>query len=224
MLRDARRAVRRDVETVRRRHLEPEAAARFAAIYESSFPRAERDDTDHLLASVAAGERACYLASLDGTVVGLAVVFPLAGPGLAFLEYMAVEESHRSAGIGSAILARLHSDLPGAFEAARGVVLEVERPQDADGAERTLRERRIGFYLRNGYVAVDCAPRFRAPALDGSSEVLRYALCWARLAAEAPRRLAGGDLQAAVSAILIESYELERDDPLVREVIDELAC
>lgn len=208
------------MKVARCERLSPDVAKQFSSIYEASFPPAERDDTGQLIASIEAGERSCYLASLDGSVVGLAVIFPLDGVGIAFLEYMAVDETHRDRGIGSAMLVSLHEQL----NEARGIVLEAERAQDADGDERRLRERRIAFYVRNGYVEVECAPHYRAPDLEQDDATVAFTLCWRPLADGVPAQLSGDLLRRCVTAILTQSYELDPDDPLVEGVLADLAC
>jgi ribosomal protein S18 acetylase RimI-like enzyme len=203
--------------------LDSGVADRFAEIYELSFPPSERDDTEDLVASIAAGERLCYIARRNGELIGFAVAFSLDGLSVALLEYLAVAPQERNAGVGGALLTHLRTNL-GSDGGALGMVLEVEPPQEADGEESTLRERRIGFYLRHGASVVRCAPRYRTPNLEREDETVPFTLLWVPLSTEAPAELAGGHLRRCVEAILTESYELSRDDPLVREVVDDLAC
>jgi ribosomal protein S18 acetylase RimI-like enzyme len=198
-------------------------ADRFAEIYELSFPPSERDDTADLLASIGAGERLCYIARRDGELIGFAVVFSLDGLSIALLEYLAVAPQERDAGVGGALLTHLRTNL-GSDSGATGMVLEVEPPDEAHGEEGTLRERRLGFYLRHGATVVECAPLYRTPNLEGKDETVPFTLLWVPLSSGASAELAGTQLRRCVEAILTESYELSRDDPLVREVVDDLAC
>jgi GNAT superfamily N-acetyltransferase len=208
----------------RRTRLDPGAAQRFAEIYEQSFPPSERDDTAHLLASIAAGKRLCYVAARDGVLVGLAVVFGLDDDlSVALLEYMAVAPQERNAGIGGALITHLRRSL-GSDLGALGMVLEVELPAEAEGEERALRERRVGFYMRHGASTVECAPRYRTPNFEREDETVPFTLLWVPLSDEAPAELVGSHLRRSVEAILTESYGLGVDDPLVREVVDDLAC
>jgi GNAT superfamily N-acetyltransferase len=211
------------VTVERQARLDPGAAARFAEIYELSFPPEERGDTAALLGGIAVGERLCYVASSDEELIGLAVVFVLDEISVALLEYMAVAPQTRNSGVGSALFTHLRTNL--LFDAgASGMIFEVEPPEEADGEERTLRERRIGFYLRNGASVVDRAPRYRTPNLAGDDAPVPFKLMWVPLADEAPAELAGSFLSRCVETILTESYELSPDDPLVLEVVDDLAC
>jgi GNAT superfamily N-acetyltransferase len=197
---------------------DPRVRDAFAAIYEESFPPSEREDTAALLASLD-GRRRGYLAWTDGDPVGLAVVFRLEGPRVEFLEYLAVEARRRSRGVGARMLEQLRPELDG----ADGVLFEVERPEDATGPAREVCERRIAFYLRNGAVVVECAPRYLAPDLEDKSKTVPYTLLWIPLADDAPAP-AGARLRESVRAVLTQSYGLDEDDPLVAEVADGLAC
>jgi GNAT superfamily N-acetyltransferase len=196
------------------------AAAAFAAIYEESFPASERDATDDLLASIEAGRRDGYVASEDGVTVGMAVVLRLEGPPVAFLEYIAVDPRRRSRGIGADMLRQLRLELGG----LAGILLELEPPEGASGEERVTRERRLDFYLRNGAAIVDCAPRFRAPNLERPDEQIAFTLVWLPLAREGEPPPSGPFLRESVAAILTQSYELDAADPLVAEVVADLAC
>ncbi len=75
-------------------------------------------------------------------------VFELPARGAVWLlDYLAVRQTARGAGIGSRFLRELRPRLAG----AEAVVLEIERADRArNEAERSVRERRRRFYLRNG--------------------------------------------------------------------------
>jgi ribosomal protein S18 acetylase RimI-like enzyme len=207
----------------RQARLDPGAADRLAGIYEVSFPPSERENTADLVASIAAGERLLYVARRDAELIGFAVVFSLDDLSVALLEYLAVDPQERNAGVGGALLTHLRTNL-GSDSGALGMVLEVEPAEEVDREESTLRKRRIGFYLRHGASVVECAPRYRTPNLERRGETVPFTLLWVPLSTEAPQKLAGTHLRRCVEAILTESYELSRDDPLVREVVDDLAC
>ncbi len=65
---------------------------------------------------------------------------------LLLLDYFAVMESLRGKGRGSEIIALMKENLG----KNRTIFLEVEEPAAEDEKERSLQERRIQFYLRNG--------------------------------------------------------------------------
>jgi GNAT superfamily N-acetyltransferase len=194
----------------------------FIRIYEESFPRSERDDTEALLASIEAGSRFCMVAHRNHELIGLAVLLALAELDIQFLEYFAVDSRLRSLGIGAQFLGHLGTELQSAPSPALGIVFEVDQPEHADGEERRLRQRRIEFYKRNGAVLVECAPAYRAPNLEHKG-TLPSSLMWLPLNPHI-RRLGGDLLKKCVLAILTQSYELRSDDPLVHDVISELIC
>jgi len=206
----------------RREHFDAVAKATFAAVYQASFPASEREDTDSLLASIADGQRVCDVATIDSAVVGLAVSKSLSVPGTGALEYLAVDPEHRNRGLGAQFLAVLRQRLMAAQGPSLGYILEVERPEDADGAEQELRRRRIGFYERNGASVIACAPEYRAPDLAGPGS-LRYVLMW--LPAAGPQAPPMGTLlRELLTAVLTESYMLDPDDALVERNLMRLAC
>jgi GNAT superfamily N-acetyltransferase len=171
-----------------------------------------------LLASVLDGSRDCYLAADGDQLLGLAVVLPLHGCPVAFLEYLAVAPTARNAGIGARILAYLRQLSGTAQPGIDGIIFEVDRPQDGtDRGERSLRERRIGFYQRNGAALLEAGKNYRAPALEGDG-TLAYLLMWLPVA---PGALppAGARLKAYVRAMFTQSYELGEGTALVAELV-----
>lgn len=71
-------------------------------------------------------------------------------------DYLAIAEGHRGEGLGSVFLRQLAERLRG----ADCVVGEVEDPDKArDEETRIERERRLQFYLRNGYLKTDLTAR-----------------------------------------------------------------
>jgi ribosomal protein S18 acetylase RimI-like enzyme len=202
--------------------LSPAEREAFVAIFENSFPPDERDDPDQLLATIARGERRCYLAAADRAVLGLAVVLPLPSESMNLLEYLAVDQARRNAGIGSALLEDLRRRLLANPSRTDGIVFEVESPDGAHGEEQALRLRRVGFYERHGAHIVSCAPRYVAPSLSGG-EPVPFRLMWLP-GPGSPERLTGERLRRCVVAILTKSYDLPATDPLVERVTRELAC
>ncbi len=68
------------------------------------------------------------------------------------LDYLAISDDHRSQGLGSVFLRQLADCMVD----ADCVIVEVEDPDRAPDAEtRALRERRLRFYLRSGYLKTD---------------------------------------------------------------------
>jgi GNAT superfamily N-acetyltransferase len=195
--------------------------ARFTHVFEASFPPEEREPADELLDSVARGERRCYLASLGGDVVGLAVVLGLESGEADVLEYLAVDPERRSGGIGRVLLDRVRADLGQPTPARLGLVFEVE-PVDAAAPADDQRRRRVAFYERGGAAVVACASGYRAPNLAGAGSV-PFTLMWLP-AGDGVAELRGDLLRRCVSGILVESYGLDARDELVRSALSGLAC
>lgn len=65
------------------------------------------------------------------------------------LDYFAVNEQYRSKGLGSKIILTMKEQLSGEYSSLLG---EVENPEFAnDDNDKLTRERRIAFYLKNGF-------------------------------------------------------------------------
>lgn len=203
--------------------LEGDEAVRFRAIYEEAFPPEERDEFDSLAASIRGGERRCLIARTGGVLTGFAVSLPLVAVPVALLEYLAVDATARSQGIGAALFSEVITQAQRWTPPARGVLLEVERVEDAPTAEeRRQRERRIAFYARHECVTIECAPAYETPSLQGPG-LIPYTLLWAPLPGGAPVPR-GEFLAACIRAVLTESYELAGEDPLVQRVLSRLDC
>ncbi len=187
------------------------------AILETSFPPDERADLDELVADE---RRRFFLARDDDQrVTGFAMTLPLERADAHVLEYLAVGEGHRDAGVGGRLLDSVVAELRGD---RAGLAIEAAHPDEAEGAERDRRVRRVGFYERHGARVVECAPAYRAPRIGFEGSLL-YVLLWVPFA-EGGEPPAGEPLRDLVTALLVESYDLEPDDALVGDVVGALAC
>lgn len=110
------------------------------------FPPAELKPTAWITDALHRGEYECLGAVENGELLGYAF---LAKTGrISLLDYLAVAQEKRNAGIGASILALLR-ERPGNADC---IVVETEDPDGAAGEEaRLLQDRRLHFYLRNGY-------------------------------------------------------------------------
>ena len=91
-------------------------------------------------------EYVCY--GLCGSAGLLAYAFFVRRGRHFLLDYLAVSEAHRGEGLGSIFLKQLSDRIP----EADCVLVEAQDPAAAqEEEERTLRRRRIGFYLRSGF-------------------------------------------------------------------------
>ena len=105
------------------------------AIMEQSFPLEEYRAYDAQRALLENAAYRIYGVREEGQLLGFAAVWEL--ENWLFLEHLAVAPQHRNQGIGAKLLG---------FLSQNRCCLEVELP------ETDLARRRIGFYVRNGYV------------------------------------------------------------------------
>lgn len=105
------------------------------AIMEQSFPLEEYRPYEAQKELLADDSYRIYTVREHGNILGFAAVWQL--EDWLFLEHLAVAPQHRNQGIGAKLLG---------FLSQNRCCLEVELP------ETDLARRRIGFYVRNGYV------------------------------------------------------------------------
>lgn len=177
-------------------------------IYEEAFPPRQRTAFTSLREP-----RDDYLADLalsGDRVVGLAFASRLSAVPWLFLEYMAIDRGRRGGGIGGAVWTHVAEEAR--REGAEGVVLEVEDPEEPGigAGEADVRERRIRFWERCGFVRLPVA-RFVVPHLDGpGTEPLIL------MASPAERITGPGALAGLVRALYVEGYELPPEHALVK--------
>ncbi len=198
----------------------PLLEASLRAIYEANFPPSQRVAFEHLIAAVEGDSLHLLVAWLADEAVGLALFAPLEGTQAVVLEYLAVRSDLQGQGIGGRLLDHL-IDLLRSEGRASGLLLEVEAVHHGPPHETVQRQRRVRFYERHGAVIVACAPHYRAPDLSGPG-VLYYHLMWIPLAEAAVP--SGEQLRALVRALLVQSYDLLPNDPLVQAVLADLVC
>ena len=199
-------------------------------IYEDSFPLEERVPSQNLLKAIhkpdpRGSHLLHYQAMLAGkSVLGIGFISYDKPCRLGFLEYLAVRSDIRSSGLGS----RFYQDLVELVKKdglsskkgpALGLVLEVERPEEAQSeAERSLRTRRIGFYKRNGAVQVPHLNLTAPPLHPGAPPVPYHILLhplkelrWSRLL-----------IEAVVATILGHGYGLAVNDPYYQAALQSI--
>ena len=100
--------------------------------------------------AIARGEYICYGAMAREDILAYAYFVKLKEQGApyALFDYYAVKKEVRDQGVGSRFLQAL---IRGPLKNMRCVLLEVDDPAFADSdGEAEIRNRRLGFYLRNG--------------------------------------------------------------------------
>jgi ribosomal protein S18 acetylase RimI-like enzyme len=191
----------------------------FTRILTDSFAASERDEAAVVRSNIEEGKRRCAVAYEDLSLVGFAVLLELVGADAVVLEYLAVDRTMRSRGVGGFLFDHVVSGLANDKVPRDGLILEVESPEAADGSEQILRQRRIGFYERHGATVITDAPAYRVPSTVGP-ETLPFILMWHPIASTGP--LDGQRLRLIVEAVLVEEYELPSDSPFISSVLADL--
>ncbi len=115
-----------------------------------SFPPDETRSLSSILKAMGKGQYVAYGSKTDGRYVGCAFLIRLDGDYL--LDYLVTAPDVRGKGCGAALLSLLKERLDG----ASSLIAEVEAPETTnDPSEAALRTRRIGFYLRCGFVLTE---------------------------------------------------------------------
>lgn len=129
--------------------------------YLGAFPENERRDWEDIAARIETDDPifSLHVIRKNDDAVGFVTTWRL--PDALYVEHLAVYPDKRSGGIGSAVLAEI-TDIAG----GKPVVLEVELPGVSDVARR-----RIEFYRRNGFTAMDQYPYFQPPYRPGGPTV-----------------------------------------------------
>lgn len=130
-------------------------------IYLDSFPENERRPWNNIISRVAADDPFFTLYQiLNGNeIIGLITTWNL--PGILYIEHFAISENARGMGYGSATLEHIKS-----IADQRPVVLEVELPDSSIDSNR-----RIQFYKKNGFKALEDFPYFQPAYLPGEDIV-----------------------------------------------------
>ena len=205
-----------EIKSWRNPVLSDEAAMQICRIAEESFPPEERDPCQVLIRSIQKGKSILYTASEKNKIIGFTTLTPLKETGIYLMEYLAVDKNSRNLGIGGKILQFIKKDFSGTKET--GLILEVEPPGEVTGSEREIRQRRIGFYLRNGAQMVRNGGAYRMPNLCGEGSLPMH-LMWMPI--EEGRRLpAALNLLQLFTLIFTETYP--ENEVLLNTIISEI--
>ncbi len=131
-------------------HLVPIDLDGLRAVYPAmtaDFPPTERKSLDKMERLMRAGISEGWLLMEDGQAQGYAFLLRMPGEEFVLLDYYAISPERRGWNLGSRGLSLLRKQYPG------GIFLEAEAPEAAETAEeRTIRERRVAFYQRAGFL------------------------------------------------------------------------
>lgn len=119
-----------------------ETMKKLKALYERTFPRAEKKPFLLIKRLTKQGKMKIYSAEENGKFLGLAIM--ILHSDIALLDYLAIEENARNRGVGGQVIERLKETY-----GDRRLLLEIE-DTDKDIPEREMRLRRKKFYLSHG--------------------------------------------------------------------------
>jgi hypothetical protein len=144
------------------------------------------------------------LARRSGVVVGFSVTFRPVEKSFCLLEYMAVQEKHRSAKIGAALFQHGPRDVP--------MLLEVDSDRAA-AADLEIRQRRQRFYRRLGCLRVEglayLLPLPSAPEMD----LFIYL-------PPSMQRISKSQLERWLRVIYRDVYDRSPDDPRIARMME----
>lgn len=138
--------------------LQRESAERVSAekLYLTAFPEIERHTIDELFDACDTDACEWLIFKDENHFVGMA--YMIIDDDIAFLLYLAVEETERNKGYGAAILKELSIQYPG----MEVLLLMESLYEKCDNMD--IRIRRKGFYLRNGFYDTE----YIQPACEGA--------------------------------------------------------
>lgn len=115
----------------------------------NDFPPDERPPYSVMYNHIADGLHECFFYYENGEASGYIITASGNKNGYVLISFLAIMEGKRGSGIGTQLL----NEIADHFKEKKGIIIEVEKPEDAKNPkEKVLRERRIDFYKRGGYI------------------------------------------------------------------------
>ncbi len=148
-------------------------------------------------------------------IVGFTMFFTDPPLKFSLLEYMAVDQKFRSAGLGSKLLAESFEHC---FKIAniKQVIIELDSPQEAC-ADQKIREKRFQFYARLGCKEID-GLNYILP-LPGEGALPQMILLMYEKVDS--KEISSSELQQVVSKIYTEVYDCSPSDPRLSQMFPE---
>lgn len=182
-------------------------------IYTEAFPASERHSIPVISQRVRDGLSKVYVASSDGEIVFLALLWPLKTTEFILLDYMATKATHRGKGIASTFLTQLREKLR---NANNYLIIEVENSKFGDKQEE--KEKRITFYKRHGAKELE-GIRYLLPPLDGTIPTEMILMIFPEFKGG---EISGAAVKKVIVQIYRELYERPEDDALLSTFVHDI--
>ncbi|MFZ4509095.1 MAG: GNAT family N-acetyltransferase [Fimbriimonas sp.] len=188
--------------------------ADFVRLYESSFPPYEREPLDEVRGQIDSPvdpQRFWnFVGVRSGAVVAILRLGYLPETQVGFVVHIAVDPSVRGQGLGGEVLEFAHAHCQNVDAGFRGLILEVERAEDAEDPEAMVeRSRRVEWFQRHGAQFISRA--YTQPSLGpGLPPVILNLMMIGEVPAN-PRTM--------VADFYAEAWGLEPEHPFVRRAL-----
>ena len=182
-------------------------------IYREAIPSSERKDDGVLREMLARDDYEFRVAQVDQTVVGFTIIKRFRRCDAGLLEYMAVDRTRRSSGIGR-LLFRHASGADSAI--ARYVLIEVEDEEAVAGlSEDVQRRRRKAFYRANGCREV-AGLSYLMPTVSAERPPRMNLLAYRR---DLPETIEKAELRQWLEGIYVEVYRQAASDARIAQML-----
>jgi len=120
----------------------------FYAIYSISFPLSEQKSKEELLIMLNSPDYTIFTSKIETQTVGFCIIFHSEQTSFYLLEYMAIDGTKRSLGIGSKLFSHITMQIFSKY-GIKPMLIEIDSPEEKSD-EQNLREKREQFYKRLG--------------------------------------------------------------------------
>ena len=125
----------------------------FYAIYSISFPMSEQKSKEELLKMLHSPHYTIFTSKNNNKITGFCIIFHSPQTSFYLLEYMAVDASQRSSGIGSKLFSYAVEQVFGKY-GTKPLLVEIDSPEEKC-YEQAIREKREQFYKKLGCRKID---------------------------------------------------------------------
>jgi GNAT superfamily N-acetyltransferase len=182
-------------------------------IYAASFPEHERRSFASIETTIISGKSRLIIGSMNGRVVLMALLYPLAGTTFMLLDYLAISKEHRGRGLGQKFISSLLDIIDGT--GLKHLLVEVENPHIDDDDAKTRRAR---FYKRLGFREI-AGLRYLLPPLQGTSCTEMILMV---LSKEDEYSMDRVMIKDAIVLIFEELYGRGEDDDILSSIMEDL--